>query len=343
MVVGAARQLGGRLADQLSCDPDIDRVVGVDVVAPTTSIGHAEFVQADIRTSDIGRVIDRVAPDTVVHMNILATRADAGGRVPQKEINVIGTMQLLAACQRSTTLRKVVVKSSTMVYGAGPNSPALMSEDMASGAIPRVGYEKDASEVEGYVRGFTRRRPDVDVTILRLANVLGPTVRTALSEYFTLPIAPVALGRDPRFQLIHEQDCLDALRLATVEDRPGIFNVAGDGFLVLSQALRRAGRASLPLPALGAPLIGGILQRTGIAAMDTAQVRFLTYGRGVDTSRMREEFGFEPGFSTAATFEAFARARTRGGLLDRDRVKALERVVLGRLADVDDEKAHRHD
>ncbi len=331
MVVGVARYLGARLAELLSADPEVERVVGVDVVEPAESIGSAEFVRADIRTSDIGRAIRRTAPDTVVHMNILATRADAGGRAPQKEINVIGTMQLLAACQRSESVRKVVVKSSTAVYGAGPNAPALFSEDMVPGVSVRGGYEKDAGEVEAYVRGFSRRRPDVDVTILRFANVLGPTIRTALSEYFVLPVVPVALGRDPRFQLVHERDCLDALRLATVAERPGIFNVAGDGFLVLSQALRRAGRPALPLPTLGTPLVGGMLRRTGVADMDAAMVRFLTHGRGVDTGRMRARLGFEPAYSTLATFDAFAAARAQGGLLDRDRVRTVEQTVRGVL------------
>lgn len=327
MVVGVARHLGARLAEQLSADPAIDTVIGVDLIPPEQSIGNATFVRADIRTSDIGRAMERTRPDTVVHMNILATRSAAGGRVPQKEINVIGTMQLLAACQRSTTVRKVIVKSSATVYGAGPHAPALFTEDKVPGTFARGGYEKDASEVEGYVRGFSRRRPDVAVSILRFANVIGPTTRTALSEYFVLPVVPVVAGRDPRFQLVHELDCLGALRLATVDDRPGIVNVAGDGFMVLSQALSRAGRPPLPLPTLGTPLVGGLLRRTGLADMDAAQVRFLTYGRGIDTTRMREVLGFEPIYSTKAAFDAFVDARARGGFFDRDRVKNIERTV----------------
>lgn len=325
MVVGVARHLGARLAERLSTDAAVDRVIGVDMVRPADGIGEAEFASADIRTSDIGRVIERTRPDTVVHMNILATRSDAGGRSPQKEINVIGTMQLLAACQRSDSVCKLVVKSSTTVYGVGPNAPALFTEDMVPGTVARGGYEKDASEVEGYVRGFSRRRPDIDVTILRLANVVGPTIRTALSEYFLLPVVPIALGRDPRFQLVHEQDCLDVLRHATLGDYPGIFNVAGPDFLVLSQALRRAGRMVLPLPTLGTPLVGGLMRRTGLADMDSAQVRFLTYGRGVDTTRMREQLQFEPAFGTVAAFDDFVQARAGCGWLGPERIRSAER------------------
>ncbi len=343
MVVGVARHLGARLAAQLSRDPQVDRVVGVDVVAPSDDIDNVEYVPADIRTSDIGRVIERAQPDIVVHMNVLATRADAGGRSPQKEINVIGTMQLLAACQRSTSVRKVVVKSSTAVYGAAPNAPALFSEEMVPGNLTRGGYEKDASEVEAYVRGFSRRRPDIDVTILRLANVVGPTMRTALSEYLALPVVPVVLGRDPRFQLVHEQDCLDVLAQATVGDHPGIFNIAGEGFLVLSQALSRAGRPALPIPTLSTTLVGGVMRRVGIADMDAAQVRFLTHGRGVATTRMREQLRFQPAYTTVEAFDAFAHARVGEAVIDPDHIRSVERRLRGAVVGRGNREAERYD
>src|SRR5690606_36784577 len=156
--------------------------------------------------------------------NVLATPLDAGGRIPQKEINVIGTMQLLAACQKSTTVRHLVVKSSTTVYGSSPRDPVLFTEDMTARVPPRSGYAKDSVEIEGYVRGFARRRPDIGVTTLRFANFIGPTVRTPLSEYFTLPVVPTVLGHDGRLQFVHEDDGMDALRLATVEQRAGTIN-----------------------------------------------------------------------------------------------------------------------
>lgn len=311
VVVGVARYLGARLAKALAEHPKIDRVVGVDSIEPGDDIGDAEFVEADIRTSSIARAIKRARAETVVHMNVLATHADAGGRAPQKEINVIGTMQLLAACQRSDTVAKLIVKSSAAVYGANANAPALFAEDMVP-AGARRGYEKDASEVEAYVRGFTRRRPDIDVTILRMANVIGPGVRTPLTDFFALPIAPVVVGRDPRFQLLHEDDCVGALSLCVLEDRPGIYNVAGDGFIVLSQAVARAGRPLLPVPALGNSIVNGLLNRAGVTALDATQAAFLTYGRGLDTTRMREQLHFSPSFTTSEAFDSYLEGVSAG-------------------------------
>src|SRR5690348_11373734 len=149
LVTGVSRYLGGLFARRLSNDPSVERILGVDVVPPRHSIGRAEFVRADIRNPMIGRIMAQAAVDTVVHMNVIATPRDTGGRVTQKEINVIGTMQLLAACQKSESVSRLVVKSSAAVYGSSPRDPAMFSEDMNPKTLPRTGFGKDSVEVEG--------------------------------------------------------------------------------------------------------------------------------------------------------------------------------------------------
>ena len=139
-------------------------------------------------------------------------------------------MQLLAACQKAPTLRRLVVKSSSAVYGSSPRDPAMFTEDTGPKSMPRSGFGKDSVEVEGYVRGFSRRRPDVEVTTLRFANIIGPGIRTALTDYFTLPSSRSLLGYDARLQFVHEDDAVEAMRLATVgPEAVGVVNVAGDG------------------------------------------------------------------------------------------------------------------
>ncbi|HEX6054627.1 MAG TPA: NAD-dependent epimerase/dehydratase family protein, partial [Intrasporangium sp.] len=92
LVTGVSRYLGGLYARRLSAEPEVERILGVDVIPPRHLIGRAEFVRADIRNPMIGRIIRQAGVDTVVHMNVIATPKDTGGRVTQKEINVIGTM-----------------------------------------------------------------------------------------------------------------------------------------------------------------------------------------------------------------------------------------------------------
>jgi UDP-glucose 4-epimerase len=330
LVTGVAGDLGRRFAAQLSRSPGVERVIGVDVVPPRGDLGETDFVRADIRNPVIAKVIVRERVDTVVHASVAATVASAGGRSSSKELNVIGTMQLLAACQQAPDVRKLVLKSSAAFYGASHRDPALFTENMTAKRLPGSGYAKDVTEVESYTRGFARRRPDVEVTTLRFANVIGPTITAAMTGYFRLPVIPTVLGFNPRLQFLHETDALDVLEHATLADVPGTYNVAGDGVITLAQAVRRLGRPSLPLPGFALPAFGSALRQTGVADFSPEQVAFLTFGRGVDTTRMRSMLGFEPRFTTDEAFADFA-ASVSPGLLAPDRVRATESALLGAL------------
>jgi UDP-glucose 4-epimerase len=305
MVTGVSRDVGARCARRLAADPDIDTVIGIDVVPPRAELGRVRFVRADIRNPIIAKVIAGEDVDTVVHTGVVATPGSAGGRSSMKEINVIGTMQLLAACQKAPGVRKLVVKSSTTVYGAGPRDPAMFTEEMAPRAIHQTGLSKDAVEVEGYVRGFARRRPDVCVSMLRMANWIGPQTDSPITRYFAMPVIPTVFGFDARLQFLHESDGIAAIHRATVNDLPGTFNLAGDGILSLSQAIRRLGRPALRLPSFTAASTAVVVRRFRLADFSPDQITFLTYGRAVDTARMRGEFGFEPEYTTAAAFDDF--------------------------------------
>src|SRR3954463_10081636 len=120
LVTGVAGNLGRRFAAQMSRARGVERVIGIDMVPPRGDLGDADFVRADIRNPVIAKVIVRERVDTVVHASTGATTASSApaGRATMKELTVIGTMQLLAACQQAPDVRKLVVKSSAAVYGA---------------------------------------------------------------------------------------------------------------------------------------------------------------------------------------------------------------------------------
>ncbi|KAB2350775.1 NAD-dependent epimerase/dehydratase family protein [Actinomadura rudentiformis] len=311
LVTGVSRFLGARVANTLQADPGIERVIGVDTVPPATSLGRTEFVRVDIRTPSIAKVISAAEVDTVVHLNLVTS--PVGPRSKMKEVNVIGTMQLLAACQRSPDMRKLVVRSSAAVYGSSPMNPAVFGEHDEPVEAPTSGYAKDAVEVEGYVRGLRRRRSDLTVSVLRFANFLGPGVDSPLTRYFRMPVVPTVLGFDPRLQFVHEDDGIEVLRRMTVEDHPGTFNVAGDGVLLLSQALRRAGRSYVPMPAPSVSALGDLGKRFGgLSGFSPELLRWLMYGRVIDTARLESELSWRPKYGSEAAFADFVSAQGLG-------------------------------
>src|SRR4030088_3762594 len=174
LVTGACRFLGGYLTARLAQNPLINHVIAVDAIAPSKDLlrrmGRAEFVRADIRNPFIAKVIRNGDVDTVVHAAAASYSPRAGGRAALKELNVMGAMQLFAACQKAPSVRRVVLKSTSEVYGSSPHDPVMFTEDSSSRRPIRGGFAKDSLDIEGYVRGLGRRRPDIAVTILRLAN-----------------------------------------------------------------------------------------------------------------------------------------------------------------------------
>ncbi|GAA2608698.1 MULTISPECIES: NAD-dependent epimerase/dehydratase family protein [Streptomyces] len=337
LVTGVARQLGGRFVRRIQRDPEVDRVIAVDAVPPEHHLGGADFIQADIRQPTIARVLAETAADTIVHLDVTGTPLGSGNRASLKETNVIGTMQLLGACQKSPAVQRLVVKSSTNVYGSAPRDPAVFTETTPPKSLPSGGFAKDTVEVEGYVRGFARRRPDVAVCVPRFANILGPTADTPLASYFALPVLPTVFGYDPRLQFVHEDDVIEVLRIASHEPRrgtlnSGTFNIAGDGVLLLSQCSRRLGRPTAPLPLPAVTWAGSLVRTLGMTDFSPEQIRLLTHGRVVATGQMRETLGFQPKYTTAETFADFARSQGPGLLPPEALAGAVDRIAALPLA-----------
>jgi UDP-glucose 4-epimerase len=328
LVTGAARTTGRRLVGALAEEPEVERVVAVDDQEPEQPFpAKVEHLAVDLRSPVLVRTVQSAGIDTCVHLGVTAEPRAAGGRASMKERNVLGTMQLLAAAYHAPDLRRLVLKSTTAVYGSAAGDPAVWTESM-SHETPRHGFGRDAIEVEDYVRSFDRRRPDVAVTVLRLANQVGPTVDNPLTRYFELPVCPTVLGFDPRLQFLHEEDTAEVLLRATMGPAvPGTFNVAGDGVVLLSQAIRIAGKPPLPIPE---PLVGRVAELAALTVdFSPEQVRFLQYGRVADTSAAAEQLGFLPKWTSRHAFEDFASRLHR--LITEEQVLRLEHEALALL------------
>ena len=309
LITGVGSYLGGLLAARLERDPDVEAVVGIDTRRPHIQLDRTELIDADIRDPGIAALIREAAPDSVVHNKIV--RQPGPGMSPRAmhDINVIGSLQLLAACERAPTIEAIVVRGSAGIYGAEPHAPQFLTEEMTRLFPLRTRFQRDVGEIENYFETYSRRRPHVICTMLRYQQAIGPSLDTQITRYLSQPACPTYLGFDPRIQLVHEDDALDALVAAVRHPVRGAVNVAGRGTIGLSRMIRMAGRPQLPIAGpLFTPLTGAA-RRFGMSAYSDDFRRLLRYGRAVDIRRLEEEVGCKPRFSTVAAVEDWVSRR----------------------------------
>ena len=104
-------------------------------------------------------------------------------------------MNILAACSgRGVDGAQVHLQVVRAYSGCDQDDPAFFDASMGRPHPPRTPIERDIVEAEASVKEFTERNPDVAVTILRFANVLGPDERTEDRGLFDLPVIPMILG-----------------------------------------------------------------------------------------------------------------------------------------------------
>jgi UDP-glucose 4-epimerase len=311
VIVGVANHWGAELARRLERNPGIDYLAGIDIEPPTVELERTDFIEADLRSPVLSRLLPATEVDTVVHCGILwYPEAGRSSRVLH-DVNVIGTLQLLAACERTKTLERLIVRGSAAIYGCEGATPYFFTEGMARTLPLRTRFQRDVSELEAYIDNFARRHPDLVCCTLRYQPELGPDLDTPLTRYLQLPIVPTQLGWDPRLQFVHAEDATGALEAVASKPVRGSVNVAPSGSISLSHILRLARRLALPIPH---PLFGVALERLGrqlgAGPLYGDGVRMLRFGRGVDNARLRTEVGYEPRFDAEGTVRDFATKST---------------------------------
>jgi UDP-glucose 4-epimerase len=287
LLTGLSTYWGGRLAQALEGFPEVEAVIGVDNEEPQVELERTEYVKVGAQHALLRRIVEAAEIDTVVDTRLVVDSSTTTS-AKAHENNIIGTMNILAACSGAgSPVRKVVFKSSTHFYGSEQDDPAFFEEPMRRRYPPRTPIERDIVEAEASVSEFAEKNPAATVTILRFANVLGPDVRTAHIDLFSLPAVPMILGFDPRYQFVHEDDVVHALEHAVKHSVPGTYNVAGDGVLALSEVAGLLGKPYAPvLPPWGTGIATSVLRRLGVEIPPEAleQMRF---GRGVDNRRFK--------------------------------------------------------
>jgi UDP-glucose 4-epimerase len=317
LITGVSSPLGSRVATRLAADPAVEHVIGIDTRRlPGALADRITFLKADLRGDELTRTLRLADPQVVVHHDIVQFPEPGRSARSLHDRNVIGTLQLLAACGELTGLKALVVRGSASIYGSQPDAPAFFTEDHVRSGSLRTRFQRDIGELELLVEAFARRHPAVTCTVLRPQPVIGATIDNPIMRLFRSRVVPTFLGFDPRLQFILDEDVVGAVVAAVRHPVRGPVNVAGDGTVSLARMLRRLGKRGLPIatPIYGAT-VGALARLGGLPPLNDDVVRYLRNGRGVDTTRMRRDLRFVPTHTTAEAIEEVAaaiRAERRG-------------------------------
>jgi UDP-glucose 4-epimerase len=308
-ITGADSFLGRNLIGLLEEDDRIARVVALDVRRPRTAGKRTRYYDVDLThpavEARLGEIFHAEEVDTLVHAAFLSSPSPAEAFA--HELESVGTMHVLNAA-RTVPLEKLILSSSTLLYGPHPSNPNHIREDRPLRGIPGCRFLADKIEAEREVGRFAQSMPNCTVTVLRLAPVLGPTIRNWVSRWLSRRLVPTLMGFDPLVQLVHEMDALAAFKLAIDRNAPGTFNIVGEGVLPVSTVVKLAGRVGVSVPDL---LLRSGASMLWVASFNEAPASFVSFLRYVcvaDGSSAARGLGFRPAFSTREAVLDFAGA-----------------------------------
>jgi UDP-glucose 4-epimerase len=325
-ITGACTFLGTELIRRLEEDPRYRRVLALDVRPPPVPLApHSDatsgiktrFVKIDLTQptidAEIATLLDHERVDTVVHGAFLSHPTHASEWA--HELEDVGTMHVLNACASSQPARLVMV-STTMVYGAHPQNPNFLGEDAELRGHRDSRFVNDKVRAEKQAARFAREHPGTAVAVLRFAPVLGPTISNMFTRFLSRPVAPVMMGHDPLLQFVHEQDAAWAMKLAVDTPVTGPFNIVGKGVLPYTTVLAMMGRIPLPVPYLAARQLAKALWAMQVFDSSPGLLDYLLYLCVADGTRARRELGFAPRLSIKRTLQDFSGVAPDDGATD---------------------------
>jgi UDP-glucose 4-epimerase len=304
LVTGASGYLGSLLTDALSEHPGVNEVIAVDVRPPIAPRKRAERVREalhDVRSAELGGLIRSERPSVVCHLASIVTPGKTSSREFEYSVDVLGTRNVLDACV-SAGVGKIMVSSSGAAYGYHPDSPAELSETSPLRGNPEFAYSDHKRIVEEMLEDYRKRHPELKQLILRLSTIVGRGVNNQITALFERPFLLGISGSGTPFSFIWDQDVVSILTQGCLLPLEGIYNVAGDGSLTLSEIARLQGKPHLSVPA---PLLGsllGFLKLLNLTRYGPEQVRFLRYRPVLSNQKLRRDF---PGLPTKSSKEAF--------------------------------------
>ena len=274
------------------------RLIAIDRFPPRIASKHYVFVECDLTSpsadQQLAQVFQEYHCDTIVHAALHSQ--PKRNTEYSHELQSIGTMYVLHAAN-AANVRKLILCSTTEVYGAFPDNPLFLSEDHPLRGGELSTFLRDKIDVERQFARYAKARPETIVTILRPSTILGPKIRNYKTHLLKQPIIPTVLGFDPMVQFVHEQDVSRALLAVIDHDARGAFNIVGDDVLPLSRAMALIGKPCIPI---ARPILWHMTQllwHMNIQHTPPLHIHFWQYPCVADGTKARDTLGFHPVYS----------------------------------------------
>ncbi len=307
-LTGAFGFLGRGLLAKLEADPTVAHILALDLKPPPGLLRKTRFVQVDLTRprsdTQISEALHEARVDTLVHLALLYNPIHNNAYA--HEVEAIGTLQLLGAAS-AARVSSLLLASSTALYGAHPDNPNYLSEDHPLRPPNQSRFLSDKLEVERQFVAYADQHKACRVGILRLAALLGPSVKNPVTRLLARRIVPTLLGYDPLMQFLHEDDALEALALAVTARPVGPLNIAPPGVLPLSSILLLLARTALPLPSPAAEAAMRALWTGMGVGTPPSWLDYLRYLWVADGSRATQVLGLNYRFTSRETVLAFGR------------------------------------
>ena len=315
-LTGAHTFLGSQLIQRLERDPRCAHILVLDVRPSEVSGLKSRFARLDLTNP---RSDERAATllidneiDVLCHLAFLSKPSHASSWA--HELEAIGSLYVMNAAAASR-VAKVVLGSTAMVYGAYPDNPNFLTEEHPLRGQPASRWVGDKVAAERELIRLARDCPDKVTTALRFGMTLGPSGRSYHSRVFRRQFLPRLMGYDPLMQFLHEEDAVDALIKAVMEDHPGAYNVVGDGVVLYSNVLAIGHRLGVPIPHALAYPAASALWNLQVADTPGKFLNYFRYSWLADHTKMRTVMGFIPKHSSRDTVASFyANTAPRGAL-----------------------------
>ncbi|HLV77077.1 MAG TPA: SDR family oxidoreductase [Marinobacter sp.] len=299
LITGAGGALSQQVITRLkrSCD-----IVAIDFRQQVYLGDDIPSYCIDLNNRSFEDLFRRYRFDGIIHLGRLRTSELT--RMRRYNANVLGTQKLLDFAHKYQ-VKRVIILSTFHVYGAMAYNPALIDEEAPLKSAGLSADLIDSVELENLANIYLWRYPELNITVLRPCNIVGPGVRNTISSLLSSERAPVLAGFSPMMQFIHIDDMADAIVLTWQKPVKGVFNVAPHDWVPYQQALKICGCKRIPIISIPPAVPKAIARLLNLKSFPHYLMAFFKYPVIIDGRTFAKEFGFTPKRSLKEIFRYY--------------------------------------